>query len=298
MIEYTEWQQKSREIPDEDQTGFYDVPLPHINVFRYETDQFSLPVHRTHFSLKFTLKGREDYVFNRRRMSLEAGAALFANDGEEHASAVQERAESVSVFIPEDEAQGLFANVSKTIQPALDMPQEAAAGYEVPQVAFQPSPTTMKLLQRYLEECRSNPGMAENEGLQASTLTLVGHALSDLFRVAPPWSLRHVAKASVRDELISRVFRARCYIDDTAGKSYDLDELAAVACLSKYHLIRNFSEIVGETPGAYARQCRLARARQALEQGGDWAFVAREAGYTSTRRFRDAYSKQFGTMTA
>lgn len=298
MIEYTEWQQKSREIPDEDQTGFYNVPLPHINVFRYETDQFSLPVHRTHFSLKFTLKGREDYIFNRRRVCLESGAALFANDGEQHASTVRERAESVSIFIPDDEAQGLFASASKTVQSLLDAPLETETGKEAPQVAFQPSPTTMTLLQRYLAECRANPGMAENECLQVSTLTLVGHALSDLFRVAPPWSLRNIAKASVRDELIARVLRARRFIDDTAGKGYDLDELAAIACLSKYHLIRNFSAIVGETPGAYARRCRLMRARQALEQGGEWACAAREAGYASVRRFRDAYSKQFGPMTA
>lgn len=298
MIEYTQWQQKSREIPDEDQTGFYDVPLPHINVFRYETDQFSLPVHRTHFSLKFTLRGREDYIFNRRHVSLESGAALFANDGEEHASSVHERAESVSIFIPEGQVRDVFANVSRTVQSVLEAPFDVATGKEAPQVAFQPSPTTRKLLRRYLSGCKANPGVTENECLQASTLTLLAHALSDLFKVAPPWSLKSVAKSCVRDELISRVFRARNYIDDNAGRAYDLDELAAVACLSKYHLIRNFSEIVGETPGAYARRCRLIRARQAIEQGDDWACVAREAGYASVRRFRDAYSRQFGAMTA
>lgn len=294
MIEYTQWQQKSREIPDEEQTGFYDAPLPHINVFRYETDQFSLPAHRTHFSLKFTLKGCEDYVFNRRRVSLESGAALFANDGEEHASSVRERAQSVSIFIPQGQVQNAFARVSETVQSALEVPGEVAATREVPQVAFRPSLATTSFLQRYLDACSLNPGITDDEMLTVSTLTLVGHALSDLFKVAPPWSLQNIAKACVRDELISRVNRARGFLDDSAGRAYDLDELATVACLSKYHLIRNFSEIVGETPGAYARRCRLIKARQAIEQGSAWASVAREAGYASVRRFRDAYCKQFG----
>lgn len=298
MIEYTEWQQKSREIPDEDQTGFYDVALRHIEIFRYETDQFSLPPHRTHFSLKFTLKGREEYFFNRRRVSLEAGGALFANDGEEHASSVSERAESVSIFIPTDQAQTLLRNVGTAEESLLNEPDNSPMDREIPQVAFQPSRATEKLLQAYLKECRRSPGISDCEALESSALSLTAHALSDLFTVAPPWSLQEVVKNSVRDELITRVLRARTFIDDHAGKAYDLEELSQIACLSKYHLIRTFSEIVGETPGAYARRCRLNRARQAIEEGDDWTRVARGAGYASVRRFREAYIKQFGPIPA
>ena len=298
MIEYTEWQQTSRQIPDEDQSSFYDVALQHLEVFRYETEQFSLPSHRTHFSLKFTLKGREDYVFNRRRVSLEAGTALFANDGEEHASSVSERAESVSIFIPTGQAQTLLGNVGATAERCLETPDDTILAREVPQVAFHPSQLTGTCLTRYLHDCRASWGRRDNEALENSTLSVTAHALCDLFRLAPPWSLQGVVKSSVRDELIARVLRARCFIDDHAGKAYDLEELAEVACLSKYHLIRTFSEIVGETPGAYARRCRLNKARHAIEEGGNWSRIARDAGYASIRRFKGAYLKQFGTLPA
>lgn len=298
MIEYTEWRQSSREIPDEDQTSFYDAVLPHIEIFRYETAKFSLPSHRTHFSLKFTLNGLEDYFFNRRRVSLAKGAALFTNDGEEHASSVREHTESVSIFIPTNQAQGLICNVGEAAESSLDVPDNSPMDKEVPQVAFHPSQATEALLEAYLKECRKSPSISDCEALESSALSLTAHALSDLFRVAPPWSLQGVVKSSVRDELIARVIRARTFIDDHAGKAYDLEELSEIACLSKYHLIRIFSEIVGETPGAYARRCRLNRARQAIEEGDDWARAARDAGYASVRRFREAYIKQFGSIPA
>lgn len=97
MIEYIEWKRAAREIPEEDQSDFYDQPLPCTTIYQYQTSKLSLPSHRSHFSLKFTLDGQEDYCFGRRRTKLLPGMALFSNDGSDHDSSVQNEVHSLSI---------------------------------------------------------------------------------------------------------------------------------------------------------------------------------------------------------
>lgn len=294
MIEYIKWQRQSRHIPQEDQSEFYDQPLPHITIYRYQTERLTLPSHRSHFSLKFTLAGEEHYSFGRRRVCLDAGSALFSNDGGEHDSSVSQHTDALSIYVPPNKAQALLNVASTTPDNALDAPSVPALGREVPQIVFTPSSRTNSVLQAFLHSCPQRCFEANDERFEALSLRLAEHALRDVFRQAPPWALRDVTKPSVREELITRVLRARVFLDDTFGARYDLDVLAEVACLSKYHLIRTFAEVVGKTPGAYARSRRLNKARQVLEDGGNWSRAARVAGYSSTRRFKDAFHRQFG----
>lgn len=289
MVEYIEWQRKRREIPEEDQTEFYDTPLPHLTVFRYQTESLMLPPHRSHFSLKFTLAGREDYLFGRRRIRLEAGHGLFANDGTTHESCVSDHAEALSIHIPAHQMEALMTAAYSGPGKALDDGGSVAVPTEVPQVAFRRSAAVQHMLRRFLHVCPQSVTEDTGEQLETAALSLAESALRDVFTLAPPWALRTVKKASVRDELIARISRARSHIDDTGGSAYDLDELAAIACLSRYHFIRTFADLVGETPGHYARRRRLEAAHQSLANGEDCMTVARAAGYSSVRRFKDAY---------
>ena len=74
----------------------------------------------------------------------------------------------------------------------------------------------------------------------------------------------------------------------------DLDRLADAACLSRYHFLRVFSELVGETPIAYARRRRLEHGEKLLKQGEDLEVVARQAGYKNVRNFSRAFQRTFG----
>ena len=78
----------------------------------------------------------------------------------------------------------------------------------------------------------------------------------------------------------------------------DLDDLAGAACLSRYHFLRVFSELVGETPVAYARRRRLEDGERLLRHGEDPAVVARQLGYKNVRNFRRALQRTFGQPIA
>lgn len=64
-----------------------------------------------------------------------------------------------------------------------------------------------------------------------------------------------------------RISRARDQIHDRAQDELSLAELGDVAGLSRYHLIRMFSQRYGLTPFAYQRTLRVRRAREQLVRG-------------------------------
>lgn len=290
MVDYVEWHETRREISDEDQSEFYDTPLPELTLFRYSVEQFALPAHRTHFSLKITLKGREDYLFGARRVALDPGSVLFANSGETHASEVTEGVESLSIYVPDADAMEMAVAALSSAEEVLDNPGTGPASLDLAQTPIQMSKASAKACDALLQ----NLTHTDEDYIECAAATFIQSAIADVCSAAPLSSLRDIRKRSVRDELIARVLRAKAMIDDSCGAFYDLDVLAHEACLSRYHLLRRFADVVGETPGAYARRRRLEAARVALLRGEQASIVAKRAGYRSMRRFRDAYARAFG----
>ena len=89
------------------------------------------------------------------------------------------------------------------------------------------------------------------------------------------------------------VVRARDYLREHVVNAVTLDELADVAALSKFYLLRAFNRAFGLTPHAYQMQLRLARARRLLAEGRPLSFVTYDAGFADqshlTRRFAAFY---------
>lgn len=76
-----------------------------------------------------------------------------------------------------------------------------------------------------------------------------------------------------------------CRLIETAENPPDLQTLADVAGLSKYHLHRLFKAATGLTPHAYAQAHRARRVREGLRQGVSVGEAIYAAGYASSGRF-------------
>lgn len=76
----------------------------------------------------------------------------------------------------------------------------------------------------------------------------------------------------------ANVARARAYLEERFASCITLDDLACCAGVSRYHLIRVFSEETGLTPHRYLQAVRANRARDLLAAGVDPAEVARGLG--------------------
>ena len=69
---------------------------------------------------------------------------------------------------------------------------------------------------------------------------------------------------TVPAELLPQLRRARDHIDRHYQTAVDLDQLAGVAGLSKFHFARSFEAAYGETPIRYLTRRRIERAQDLL----------------------------------
>ncbi|MDC0740637.1 helix-turn-helix transcriptional regulator [Polyangium mundeleinium] len=88
---------------------------------------------------------------------------------------------------------------------------------------------------------------------------------------------------------------AREYLHAHPGEQVPLDQLAAVAGLSKYHLVRAFRAAVGMPPHAYQLRLRLTRSLFLLRQGQPPSAIAYELGFADQSHYTRAFRAEFGT---
>jgi AraC-like DNA-binding protein len=101
-------------------------------------------------------------------------------------------------------------------------------------------------------------------------------------------------KASTRRELYQRLERARGFLHAHDDRAVTLAELASVAGLSQFHLVRYFKMAFGSSPISYHRGLRLGRVSEMMS-GRSMADVAGLAGYADESSFSHAFRRRFGT---
>jgi len=98
-----------------------------------------------------------------------------------------------------------------------------------------------------------------------------------------------VARAGGRAEHVA-VRRARRHLEERWDQPLPLADLASVACLSRFELVRRFRSEIGMTPHAFQVNLRIARARAMLAAGVPPAVVAADCGFADqphlTRTFK------------
>ena len=83
-------------------------------------------------------------------------------------------------------------------------------------------------------------------------------------------------------------------LDDRVAENVGLDDLAAVAGLSRFHLIRAFQRRYGVTPFAYQRNRRIEKARAVLRTGASLADAAAGAGFADQSHLGRAFRAVMG----
>lgn len=289
-MQVVEWERPSRELSQYDIDSFYEEPLASPTLFRFTTESLALPAHGGSFSLKMVLSGQEHYEIGKRRITLRPGEFLFINEGETYASHIEERTEAISIFAPPAEAFSAVNSATVKVSDVLDSPDCRSENPEVGQILFKWSEHSVAALRVLIDAIDNGDQLETHHSMQA----LMAEALYDLFQSSPPRTFVGVKKRSTRDELRGRIVRAKQAIDDTKGQYANLDDLAALACLSKYHFLRYFTSVYNVSPAAYARRQRLEEAGRTISRVGNVAIAARRAGYRDLRAFGRAYRRVLG----
>lgn len=92
-----------------------------------------------------------------------------------------------------------------------------------------------------------------------------------------------------------RLFRVLDYIDGHLEGDLTLDEMASVACLSRFHFARAFKQAVGQSPHRYVIARRLERAEVLLTEGETpLVEIALSLRFSSQANFSRAFRQSTG----
>ena len=99
----------------------------------------------------------------------------------------------------------------------------------------------------------------------------------------------------VPGDVLVHLRRARDHIDRHFAEPLDLDVLASIAGISKYHFLRLFSAAYGITPAAYLSQRRIERAQDLLRSANlTVTEVCHEVGFSSLGSFSSRFREIVG----
>ena len=85
------------------------------------------------------------------------------------------------------------------------------------------------------------------------------------------------------------------FVQLNCGSAVDLEQMADIAHLSKYHFTRVFQQYIHETPYRYLYRTRLEYAARCLiyHPGRSITEIAMESGFTDTQAFSNAFRNRF-----
>jgi AraC family transcriptional regulator len=285
------WRRAERRLPHAEVQGYFDA-LPHRWLaFAFDTSRSTVEPHGGNFSVKFVLAGEERYRFAHGETMLRPRQVLVVNAGEIYSSVVDCPTRACSYFVPCSDVRLIHRALHAGDQRLLDSPDVCGPVPAIAPVALRLRPDAMADIARLSHElCITEVP----DGLRVAELAarVTAMALAESLRLNRPDALSAVRRQSTRRELIARVLRAKDFVDDHPTALVSLDDLARVACLSKFHFLRVFTDVVGVSPAAYSRGVRLERARVLLARGRKAADAARVARYSSGSALRRALQTQ------
>lgn len=120
---------------------------------------------------------------------------------------------------------------------------------------------------------------------------------NDLADVFTHLGERHVSEprndSAIRDER-NKILRVKDYLHSYYWKNISVEDLAEIAQLSRFHLMRTFRRDVGLSPHAYLTQIRVEAAKRLLSEGASIVEVASEIGFTDQSHFTRHFKRITG----
>jgi AraC-like DNA-binding protein len=251
-----------RDDPNERLAFFRPPPLPGTEVMAaYESSQ---PWHMFHERYAFCVcrTGAAGVRYRGKDHLVHGGSVLVREPGETHYNTfIAKPAEFKTVFV---EPQ-VFLQAARELG--------SGPGVHFPAEPMTQDPYLFRALQRL---CRSIEGGAED----LEHHSLFASALAAIARHAE----RPVAPADLRSSTLA-VDRAKAYLQQRFNESVSLDELAAVARVSRFHLVHAFTKETGLPPHAYQMHVRVERGRRLLQGGMSATGTATSVGFADQSHF-------------
>jgi AraC-like DNA-binding protein len=240
---------------------------------RYVTHAFAPHIHEG-YAIGVIERGAEQFLYRKSRHVAGAGSIVFINPGEVHTGeAAVEGGWTYRMLYPATEL--LQRAASDMVGRERDLPFFAE-----PVVYDSEMAAEIVLTHRALEEQIS--ALERESRLLWTMARLIARYADDRPRVREPLK-EHQG-----------VQRVRAYLDEHYTENVSLAELAALAQLSQFHLLRSFRSQMNLPPHAYQIQVRILRAKQLLRAGVSCVDTALAVGFADQSHFTRHFKRIVG----
>lgn len=102
-------------------------------------------------------------------------------------------------------------------------------------------------------------------------------------------------KLSTKTDLYKKICKAKEFIDSNFTEPLTLEKISGEACLSRYHFLRLFKQVFGETPYQYISGIRIRKAVSLLSSGDmPVTRICNEVGFDSLSSFSWLFKQKLG----
>jgi AraC family transcriptional regulator len=258
--------------------------------FSYFAETAGLPL-----SLKSVSNGRAFYKVDRMETAVDDAGYLIVNNGQPYSIEIASPTlvETFVLWFPHGWAEEVGRSLELTSEILLNgSPNERAVSFFE---RYTPHDQMVSPKMRVLRAAYKARETIEDSWLEERLRELLAAMLRSQTLVRAAMVSLPATRASTREELWRRANRARDYLHAHLAAPVRLSELATIACLSPFHLLRVFQSAFGLTPHQYLNRCRLERARFLLEKTRiPVTAICLECGFTSLGSFSTLFQKRWG----
>lgn len=232
-------------------------------------------------SIKMARGGSETYEVGKRRLRVDDDSYLILNEGQTYSSVLQSdrEAHSFCVFFRPGMGDEVLGALSAPLSRAADEGAQCARRKSqfAENLRSHDHVVTLALTQLARSACA---GIDHADELEEALQNLLQRMIGAEHRLHSAERLITSVKAATRAELLRRINWAADFICSNYANPITLDDMAAAASLSKFHLVRLFRQIHSVSPHRFLINKRLAAAGRLLDRADfDLGEVARLAGF-------------------
>ena len=248
-------------------------------------------------SLKCMANGRALYKIDRAEIAVDDAGYLILNNGQPYSIEIASPAlvETFVLWFPRSWLDDVSRGLTNGDDHLLANPESASSTGRLFFERYTPHDRSVTPRAHAIRAAFKSKAVIEDGWLEERLRDLLAAMLRTQGTVRREAGNLPAARAATREELWRRVNRARDYLHAHLASPISLGELAAVACLSPFHLLRVFRAAFGQTPHQYLSECRLQRAKFLLAKKGiSVTAICLDCGFTSLGSFSALFAKNCG----
>lgn len=247
-------------------------------------------------SLKYMLRGSARYTVNRREYAVGHGQCLLLNEGTPYSIAIEstEVVESFVVFFQPNWVTAMLRAHVDSIDGLLDEPFRDDDGEFQFQETLYPLDGHLEHAHRQLRRQHAY-GDGDSDMCEELADDLLGACVRRQAGILRESRRLRGRRKATRVELHRRLRIARDFLLSNYPSRISLDQLARVACLSRFHLSREFKALYGSPPMSYLSDLRMRRATELLRTSTKSVLdVCAEVGFESPTTFSTRLRRRTG----